>query len=318
VAAGFMYVGAATLVPGPESVNTLAAWSVINSMACSFSALAARGLARYIAPQFPGGALTYRASLDDKPVPGELAMTTILSTSLGIARGHLTHLSRGFLASCAGQAAVLVVITPLLIGPAIGLTPGTVYAQCPESPALKSYDGVGQVMCTCFLPGERAGVVFSPPAGDFPLEILRVGIFWKSQFGGAPQQIEQAIHIYPAGLPNPGAPVFTLPGPMMTDGVLNVFDLEPQPGAIIMNGGSFTVALEFLNQNSGNLFAPSVVDDGNGCLPGQNVVFAGNQWLDACQAGVTGDWVFEVVYRPCTPAVQVAESSWGKLKSLYR
>ena len=159
---------------------------------------------------------------------------------------------------------------------------------------------------------------FSPPANDFPLEILRVGIFWKSLFGAPPQSTEQAIHIYPAGLPNPGIPVFTSPGPTLTDGILNIFDLEPLPGQIIMNQGPFTVTLEFLNQNAANPLAPSVVHDGKGCVAGQNVVFASNQWVDACLVGVTGDWVFEVVYRPCIDPVQAEDSTWGLLEALYR
>src|SRR5262245_63721763 len=48
----------------------------------------------------------------------------------------------------------------------------------------------------CFAPGEQAGVVFTAPAAHYPLEILRVGIAWGSQSGGAPSSLEQAIHIY--------------------------------------------------------------------------------------------------------------------------
>lgn len=69
-----------------------------------------------------------------------------------------------------------------------------------------------------------------------------------------------------------------------------------------MDGGPFTVTLEFLNSNSGNFYASTVVHDGNGCQPGKNVVFAiPGGWTDACALGVTGDWVFYVVYRPCVP-----------------
>jgi hypothetical protein len=181
-------------------------------------------------------------------------------------------------------------------------------AQCPENPPLAYYTGGGNAVCPCFIPGEQAGVVFSAPPADYPLEVLRVGIGWGSQFGGAPQSLEQAIHVYAGGLPNPGAPIFTLPGPVMTDGAINQFDLEPYAGEITVATGPFTVALEFQNQNAGDPFAPSVVHDANGCQPGKNAVLANpGGWSDACALGVTGDWVMFVVYRPCVPGVDVED-----------
>ena len=66
------------------------------------------------------------------------------------------------------------------------------------------------------------------------------------------------------------------------------------------------MTLEFLNQNAGDIFAPSVVHDGNGCQPGKNVVLAmPGGWNDACLLGVTGDWVFYVDYETC-PTVACA------------
>lgn len=171
-------------------------------------------------------------------------------------------------------------------------------AQCPTEPRLENFTGAGSVACPCFIPGEQAGAVLDLPAGEFPIEILKVGIGWGSQFGGNPDQLEEAIHIYEGGLPDPGTPVFTLPAPQLTDGVINEFDLEPLPGEIIINSGPFTVTLEFLNENSGDIFAPSVVHDGNGCQAGKNAVFViPDGWSDACDLGVTGDWVFYVFYR---------------------
>ncbi len=139
------------------------------------------------------------------------------------------------------------------------------------------------------------------PPGDFPIEILRVGIGWGSQFGGSPNVLEEAIRIYGAGLPNPGTPIFSLDGPQLTDGVVNEFNLEPLPGEIIVNSGPFTVALEFQNSNAGDPFSPTVVHDGNGCQVGKNVIYAvPGGWLDACMAGVSGDWIFYVVWRPAS------------------
>ncbi len=174
------------------------------------------------------------------------------------------------------------------------------WAQCPEEPQLQNYTGAGVTVCPCFIPGEEAGSIFNLPAEDFPIEILRVGIGWGSLFGGAPDVLEQSIHIYEGGLPDPGAPVFSIDGPQLTDGVINEFNLEPLPGEIVINSGPFTVTLEFFNSNTGDAsLSPSVVHDGNGCQPGKNVVFAApGGWNDACPLGVTGDWLFYVVYRP--------------------
>lgn len=185
---------------------------------------------------------------------------------------------------------------------------GAAAAQCPAEPPLSNYTGSSQIACPCFIPGEQAGAVFTAPAGDYPLEILRVGIGWSSQFGGSPQSLEEALHLYAGGLPDPGAPIFTLPGPVMTDGFINEFNLEPQPGEITVTSGPFTASLEFLNQSAGNIFAASVFHDGNGCQPGKNAVFAQpGGWADACALGVSGDWVMYVIYRPCVPSVGVGE-----------
>jgi hypothetical protein len=176
--------------------------------------------------------------------------------------------------------------------------PTSATAQCPTEPVFPSHQGGGAVACPCFVPGERAGATFvTIPVAHYPIEILKVGIGWGSQFGGAPQTQEQAIKIYQGGLPNPGAAIFSLPGPLMTDGFINTFDVEPLPGQIIVND-TFTVVLEFLNQTAGQIFSPTMVHDGNGCIPGRNVIFAiPGGWIDACAAGVTGDWVVEVTYR---------------------
>lgn len=135
-----------------------------------------------------------------------------------------------------------------------------------------------------------------------------MGIGWGSQFGGSPLQIEQALQIYDAGLPNPGTKIFELPGPQLTDGVINEYNLEPIPGDIIIDSGPFTVVLEFMNANLGNFGAPSIVHDGNGCQTGKNVIFAiPGGWLDACAEDLTGDWVMYAVYRPCITQVGIGE-----------
>lgn len=182
------------------------------------------------------------------------------------------------------------------------------WAVCPEEPPLQNWTGGGQVVCPCFVPGEEAGSVLNAPAGHYPIQILRVGVGWGSQFGGAPQSLEQAIHIYPAGLPNPGTPIFTFEAPVLTDGFINEFDLEAAPGDIIVNSGPFSVTLEFLNENAGDPNAPSVVHDGNGCQSGKNLVFAiPGGWFNACALGISGDWVFYAIYRQVNCATSVDE-----------
>ena len=142
------------------------------------------------------------------------------------------------------------------------------------------------------------GAVFTLAAAEYPIEITRVRIGWGSQFGGAPQSLEEAIRLYPAGLPNPSAPQFSGAGPVLTDGVINEFDLSLFPGDRVIQSGPFTLTLVFLNTNAGDFFAPCIVHDGNGCSSGQNVIFAiPGGWANACSLGVTGDWLFGVLYR---------------------
>ncbi|MDF1836291.1 MAG: hypothetical protein P1V35_00345, partial [Planctomycetota bacterium] len=184
----------------------------------------------------------------------------------------------------------------LLFG--FALTASAAIAQCPDEPTLEHWTGNGSTTCPCFVAGEEAGSVFTAPAAHYPIEILRVGFGWGSQFGGAPTVLEQAIKIYPGGLPNPGIPQYTVAGPTLNDGFINEFDLTLHPGNRVINSGPFTVTLEFMNSNSGQLFDPSLVHDGNGCQPGKNVVKAiPGGWSDACGLGVSGDWQVHVIYR---------------------
>ncbi len=198
-----------------------------------------------------------------------------------------------------------------LLAALAGLVPrACLAAACPERPPLQAFTGAGRITCPCFAAHEQAGVVFTAPESDYPLEVLRVGIAWGSQSGGTPASLERALHVYAGGLPNPGSPVFTLEGPVLNDGAINQFDLEPLPGSIVIPSGPFTVALEFQTSNAGNTFAPSTVHDGNGCQAGKNAVFAiPGGWNDACTLGVSGDWVFFVVYRPCVGTTSVGSET---------
>jgi hypothetical protein len=190
----------------------------------------------------------------------------------------------------------------LLLVVAVAISCGTPSRaqECDATTQLQNYTGGGQIVCPCFAVGEEAGAVLFPSGVTTDsLEILRVGIGWGSQFGGTSQTLEQAIHVYGAGLPNPGSPVYTLPGPQLNDGFINEFNLEAFGGPVRVANGPFTVTLEFLNPNASDIFAPSMVHDGNGCRPGRNVVLVnGSSWSDACVLGVTGDWIVYAVIRP--------------------
>ncbi len=201
----------------------------------------------------------------------------------------------------------------------VSIMPASARAQsCADEPLHKNYNGAGQVTCPCFATGEQAGAIFNVPADHYPIEILRVGVGWGSQGGATPPAFEAAVHIYAGGLPNPGAPIYTLVGPQLTDGVINEYNLEPAPGEITVDSGPFLVALEFATSNSGNFSAASVVHDGDGCQPGMNAIFAvPGGWMDACVAGVTGDWVFTLVYRQTGCEVPIELHSFGDVKSLF-
>jgi hypothetical protein len=108
---------------------------------------------------------------------------------------------------CSSRRAILFV--SILVG-ATFLSTHRAHAQCAET-TFQNFTGGGQVVCPCFVAGEQAGAVFTLPAAVYPIEILKVGVGWGSQFGGNPQLQHQAIHIYRAGLPNPGSPIWCSP-----------------------------------------------------------------------------------------------------------
>jgi hypothetical protein len=172
---------------------------------------------------------------------------------------------------------------------------------CPNEPLVQNHVGGGTVACTCFVAGEEAGAIFNVPAADYPIQIVSVGIGWGSTNGGQPDALEEAFHIYATGLPNPGVPIFTQVAPVLTDGAVNLFNVD-LAAEVILDSGPFMVTLEFLNDNvGGGPFTPTVPHDGAGCVVGRNSVFAiPGGWFDACFLGVSGNWVFVVEYRKVT------------------
>jgi hypothetical protein len=180
-------------------------------------------------------------------------------------------------------------------------------AQCPELGPVQVFAGSGTITCPCFVAGEEAGTVFTGiPAGDFPIEITKIGIGWGSQSGGALPTVEDSIVIYGAGLPNPstGGVLHSFGAPQMTDGFINEFNVENQAsggGPVVVNAQPFTVTLRFFNANNTPPYGPSMIEDANGITPGRNVVkaigFPFNGWYDAQSLGVSGDWVVYIKYK---------------------
>ena len=156
---------------------------------------------------------------------------------------------------------------------------------------------------TQFISGERvAAWLTMPMAGD----IVGVELFWSSQFGSAPASIETAITISAAGtFPTPGAVLATITAPTLLDAGSNVFSfLDPPTNSLpvqvpVSAGQVVVVDLQFLNTNSGNVFAPSIEFDSDGCQIGKNSVLAiPGGWADACALGVTGDLGIRAILRP--------------------
>jgi hypothetical protein len=69
------------------------------------------------------------------------------------------------------------------------------------------------------------------------------------------------------------------------------------PGLIRLDAGTFTVAVEYAADNTGEFYAGSVAHDGDGCHVGTNLVrtLAGG-WQDARELGFTGDWAIDAWY----------------------
>ncbi len=171
-------------------------------------------------------------------------------------------------------------------------------APCPDE-ILENFNIIGQTVAVPgFVANEECAVILNAPPSHYPIEITKIRIGWSSVFGGQGQSLEDALRIYPNGLPNPGAFQWEVEGPVMTDGSINEFDLTSAPGtgSRIVNGGPFTVSLRIANNMTPSSAAPN--HDGNGCQAGKNAIFAqGLGWVDACALGVSGDWIMSVTYR---------------------
>jgi hypothetical protein len=169
-------------------------------------------------------------------------------------------------------------------------------AQCPEVGPLDHSTGMGTTAVPGFVSGEEWGATFATPdipTADFPIKITKVGFAWGSVFGGGAQSLEQAIHFYEGAMPNPGAPIFSLPGPVLSDGFINEFDVSSFN--IVANSSPVTITIELANDSS--IFGAAPAHDGAGCSFGKNVIFAiPGGWNDGCALGITGNWVVQLHY----------------------
>lgn len=170
-------------------------------------------------------------------------------------------------------------------------------------------DGSTAVICPCFVAGECAAAWLTAPCNG---NIVAVQIFWRSQYGGQPQSLEESITIYAAGtFPTPGAimqnnyPPYqsaVLEGPVLTDGVLNEFRYLDEYSTIplqipVTAGQKFVVSLRFANTNNTFPYTlPSIVYDTNGCQAQKNTVrYTSGTWVNACSLGVSGDWMIRAI-----------------------
>ena len=188
-------------------------------------------------------------------------------------------------------------------------------AQVCNENLIDNHVGAQSIAVPGFVAGEEGAAVFEAPAIHYPIEILRVQIHWGSQFGGAPQSLEGAIKIYEGAPPSP-TEIFSLAGPVLTDGVINEFELSVIPGDKVIDSGPFMISLALANDST--LLGPSMVIDGAGCIPGQNYVFAiPGGWTDLCSFGASGNWKISVVYCSVLPPLTTFRRGDANLDGLF-
>jgi len=154
-------------------------------------------------------------------------------------------------------------------------------------------------VCPCFVGGEEAAVWLTSPCDG---TIVALQIMWRSQFGGAAQVLEDSILVYEGGtFPNPGPLKDALIGPVLSDGGLNEYRFEDENQTIpidipVTAGEEFVVSLRFFNSNAGDIFAPSVLFDDSGIIPGKNAIKAiPGGWQSSESVGLTGDWIIRAI-----------------------
>ncbi|MFT5424340.1 MAG: hypothetical protein ACI89L_002135 [Phycisphaerales bacterium] len=162
-------------------------------------------------------------------------------------------------------------------------------------------DGDSGAICICFAEGEEVAVWLTSPCDG---NIVAIQILWRSELGGAPQMLEDALLVYSAGnYPFPGALKEEFLAPLLTDfgQGFNEFRYKDENLTVpisvpVIAGETFVVSLAFFNANNGDFFAPSVVSDRDGATAGRNAVYAiPGGWRSNESLGVNGDWAIRAI-----------------------
>jgi hypothetical protein len=155
-------------------------------------------------------------------------------------------------------------------------------------------DGGTAVLQFGFTNGEIGAVTYNIDPALFPVKIKKVQIYWSSALANGTQSLQDSVLIYTGNFNL----LANLEGPVMIDGGLNEFDLEPL-NIIIANPTSITVGLQFFEGPNGNALMGTLATDDNGCQSNKNWVFvSGTTWFNLCSFGVAGDLVIRTIIDP--------------------
>lgn len=148
-----------------------------------------------------------------------------------------------------------------------------------------------------FVNGHIGAAVFDVLCTLFPLQIKSVQVFWRSQ-ADPTTQVMTHVRVYGSGGPDPGSPLFTGEGTVMTAGYLNEFSTLGLGWTL--NQGPFTVGVEYVNdvEQPVNTLSGHLTTDADGCQPGKNLIYDATtaQWIEPCTAGMSGDFVIRIIF----------------------
>jgi hypothetical protein len=196
--------------------------------------------------------------------------------------------------------------SPLCLAAVAALAP-TAAAQCPTIHRVQNYTD-GQLTLTGWCEeyaGEgEAALISTIPAADLPIQILRIGIGWRSTTPGGVVS-EAAIRVIgsdPIGLSHNPPTLYMIPNPSFTDGLINEFDVSTASPAWIISTQPFTVWIESDGAWPGTFAHGAPAHDADGCTVDANR-FRGitfpflNMWYDSCYTyAVGGDVVLWLDY----------------------
>jgi len=155
--------------------------------------------------------------------------------------------------------------------------------------------GGGTVACQAgFAVNEIGAAVYTVPPADGKVLLLQAQ-FWACDGSGIglAQARPVQVNVYPAGGPNPGAPVYVSPTLSAVPGFLNLWPLTEQ-NLSFGTGDKFTLGVKLLNGGLLQNFT-TLATDADGCQAGKSLIFAiPGGWTDACTLGVSGDMFVRV------------------------